>query len=294
MTTQAQLQSRSQLLTRRRAQTIRTIRDLIIVLFTFGLLLVYIFPFLWIVLTSIRPADELFSDTFRLLPSLPSVESYQQLLNSDFPLYIANSLLICTVATLIAVIFSVSAAYSFSRRNFRGHSALLLLVVFSQLFPWIVLVTPLYVIFNRLGLVNTRLGLIIAYTAITVPFSVYMLLGYFENIPRELDEAAIIDGCSTLSVIWRIILPVAWPGVAATAIYGFAQAWNEFLFALTLVTSNDLKTIPVGLASFFGEFSTRWDLVMAASTIATLPTLIVFLLLQRQLVSGLAAGAVKQ
>ena len=108
-----------------------------------------------------------------------------------------------------------------------------------------------------------------------------------------MDEAAIIDGCSTLGVIWRVVLPIAWPGVAATAIYTFVQAWNEFLFALTLITDNNLKTIPIGLANLFGQYTTQWDLVMSASVIATLPTLIIFLFLQRQLVSGLAAGAVK-
>jgi ABC-type glycerol-3-phosphate transport system permease component len=121
-----------------------------------------------------------------------------------------------------------------------------------------------------------------------------MLLGYLDTIPRELDEAATIDGCSTLRVITSVILPVAWPGVVATAIYSFAQAWNEYLIALTLVTRNELKTIPVGLAGFFGEYTTRWDLVMTASVIATIPSLIIFLILQRQLVSGLAAGAVKE
>jgi len=198
------------------------------------------------------------------------------------------------ITTLVAVSISLLAAYSFSRRRFRFRGALLITVVFSQLFPYVILITPIYVIFYHLKLVNTSLGLIIAYVATTVPFCVYMLLGYLDSVPRELDEAAIIDGCSTLSVIWSVVLPVAWPGVAATAIYSFAQAWNEYLIALTLVTRNELKTVPVGLASFFGEYTTRWDLVMTASVLATVPTLIIFLILQRQLVSGLAAGAVKQ
>ena len=136
-------------------------------------------------------------------------------------------------------------------------------------------------------------GLITAYIAITIPFSIYLLLGYLDSVPVELDDAAKIDGCSTLGIIGRVILPVAWPGVAATAIYTFAQTWNEFLFALTLMTQNELKTIPVGLAGFFGEYTTRWGLVMAASVIATLPTLFIFLFLKRQLVSGLTAGAIK-
>jgi ABC-type glycerol-3-phosphate transport system permease component len=269
--------------------------DILVVVITFSLLILLVFPTLWIFLTSIRPERELFSNTFRLLPTTINLESYRALLaTTTFPTYIRNSLFVCLASTLLAVIISLLAAYSFSRRQFRWRGLLLILVVFSQLFPYVILITPIYVLFFHLKLVNNYLGLIIAYIATTVPFSVYMLLGYLDSVPRELDEAAIIDGCSTLRVIWAVVLPVAWPGVAATAIYSFAQAWNEYLIALTLVTQNELKTIPVGLASFFGEYTTRWDLVMTASVFATVPTLIIFLILQRQLVSGLAAGAVKE
>jgi len=278
-----------------RTRALRLGRDLLLVGITFGLLLALVFPTLWIFLTSIRPEREVFSDTFRLISSTITFDSYRTLLaTTTFATYIRNSLVVSLITTLVAVSISLLAAYSFSRRRFRFRGALLITVVFSQLFPYVILITPIYVIFYHLKLVNTSLGLIIAYVATTVPFCVYMLLGYLDSVPRELDEAAIIDGCSTLSVIWSVVLPVAWPGVAATAIYSFAQAWNEYLIALTLVTRNELKTVPVGLASFFGEYTTRWDLVMTASVLATVPTLIIFLILQRQLVSGLAAGAVKQ
>jgi ABC-type glycerol-3-phosphate transport system permease component len=270
-------------------------RNLLVVGITFGLLLALAFPTIWIFLTSIRPEQEVFSDTFRLISSTITFESYRTLLaTTTFATYIRNSLVVSLITTLVAVSISLLAAYSFSRRRFRFRGVLLITVVFSQLFPYVILITPIYVIFYHLRLVNTSLGLIIAYVATTVPFCVYMLLGYLDSVPRELDEAAIIDGCSTLGVIWSVVLPVAWPGAAATAIYSFAQAWNEYLIALTLVTRNELKTIPVGLASFFGEYTTRWDLVMTASVLATVPTLVIFLILQRQLVSGLAAGAVKQ
>jgi ABC-type glycerol-3-phosphate transport system permease component len=255
--------------------------------------LLFLFPFLWVFLTSVRPERDLFTDTFRLLTETITFENYEALLQSPFPRYILNSLIVCIPATVIAVAFSLLAAYSFSRRRFRFRNLLLIVVVISQLFPWVVLITPVYSVFYSLGLVNSFVGLIIAYIAITVPFSLYMLLGYLDSVPRELDEAAKIDGCSTLGIIRRVVLPVAWPGVAATAIYAFAQSWNEFLFALTLMTQNDVKTIPVGLAGFFGEYTTRWGLVMAASVVTTLPTLLIFIMLKRQLVSGLAAGAVK-
>ncbi len=278
-----------------RTRTLQLGRDLLVVGTTFALLLALVFPTAWIFLTSIRPEREVFSDTFRLISRTITFESYRALIaTTTFATYIRNSLVVSLITTLVAVSISLLAAYSFSRRRFRLRGVLLITVVFSQLFPYVILITPIYVIFYHLRLVNTLFGLIIAYVATTVPFCVYMLLGYLDSVPRELDEAAIIDGCSTLGVIWSVVLPVAWPGVAATAIYSFAQAWNEYLIALTLVTRNELKTIPVGLASFFGEYTTRWDLVMTASVLATVPTLIIFLVLQRQLVSGLAAGAVKQ
>ena len=268
-------------------------RDLLVVVFTFVLLFLFVFPFLWVVLTSIRPSSELFANEFQLWSKQFTLQNYLTVLSSGFAVYIRNSLLVSLPATVFAVTVSFVAAYSFSRRRFRFRYTLLILVVFLQLFPFIVLTTPIYFIFYRLGLVNNLLGLVITYIAVTIPFSIYMLFGYLDSVPRELDEAAIIDGCSTLGVIWRIVLPIAWPGVAATAIYAFVQAWNEFLFALTLITDNNLKTIPIGLANLFGQYTTQWDLVMSASVIATIPTLIIFLFLQRQLVSGLAAGAVK-
>jgi ABC-type glycerol-3-phosphate transport system permease component len=270
-------------------------RDLVVVAVTFGLLLALVFPTLWILLTSLRPEQEVFSDTFRLVSSTLTLDSYRALLGkTTFATYVRNSLVVSLASTFLAVTVSLLAAYAFSRRRFPLRSALLIAVVFSQLFPYVILITPIYVIFYHLKLVNTSIGLIVAYVATTVPFSVYMLLGYLDSVPRELDEAGIMDGCSTLRVIRSVILPVAWPGVAATAIYAFAQSWNEYLIALTLVTRNELKTVPVGLAGFFGEYTTRWDLVMTASVLATLPTLVIFLILQRRLVSGLATGAVKQ
>ena len=277
-----------------RAAWIRTAKDALTVALTFFLLILLVFPFLWVVLTSIRPASDLFSDDFQLIPSSITLANYRAVFASGFAVYVRNSLLVSIPATIISAALSFLAAYGFSRRTFRLRYTLLIFVVFLQLFPFIVLTTPIYFIYYRVGLVNNLFGLILTYIAITIPFSIYMLLGYLDSVPRELDEAAIIDGCSTIGVMLRVVLPIAWPGVAATAIYTFVQAWNEFLFALTLITDNDLKTIPIGLANLFGQYTTQWDLVMSASVVATLPTLIIFLFLQRQLVSGLAAGAVKQ
>lgn len=279
-----------------RVKLSRLATDIVTVAVAFVALGLMAFPFLWVVLTSIRPDSEIFSDTFRILSDTVTFENYRVLFQeSDFPLYIRNSVFVTLTATAISVTVALLAAYGFSRhRRFRWRTLLLILVIATQLFPFVILITPIYAIFYRLGLVNSFLGLIISYVAITLPFSIYLLLGYLATIPRELDEAATIDGSSTFGVIFRIILPVAWPGVATVAIFAFVQAWDEFLFALTFMTEGDKKTVPVGLASFFGEYTTQWNLVMTASVIATLPTLVVFMIFQRKLVSDLAAGAVKQ
>lgn len=271
------------------------IKDIALVTVVFVVLGILAFPFFWVVLTSIRPAGELFTSTFTLITDTVTFENYRVLLgDSNFPTYIRNSLIVCVTATFITVITALLAAYSFSRRRFRWRGLLLILVIATQLFPWIILTTPIYLVFFQIGLVNSYIGLIICYTAITLPFSIYLLLGYLDGIPRELDEAAVVDGCSTLGVIFRVVLPVTWPGLVVVATYSFVIAWDEFLFALVLMTEDNLKTVPVGLASLFGQYTTQWNLVMAASAIATLPTLILFLFLQRRLVSGLAAGAVKE
>jgi multiple sugar transport system permease protein len=265
-----------------------------LVVITFVILAGLVFPFIWVILTSIRTDADMFSRTFALATKTVTFDKYRELFGSDFIRYIANSVLVSTIATFVAVLTALLAAYAFSRHVFRGRTLLLGTFAFSQLFPFVVILTPLYILFFRLHLVNTFTGLVVAYVAITLPYCVYMLLGYLESVPASLDEAARIDGCSTLRIIFRVVLPVAWPGIVATTVYAFIQAWNEYLFALTLMTESDKKTIPVGLANFFGEQTMNWGAVMTASVIATVPTMVFFLIMQRQLVSGLAAGAVKQ
>lgn len=270
------------------------IRDLVTVVFGVGLLLILAFPFIWVVVISFRPESEIFTRTFQLITTF-TLDNYAMLLErSPFPTYLRNSLFVCTIATVIAVSISMVTAYGFSRnRRFTGRQALLIMVIATQLFPFVILITPLYATFFSLGMINNPLALVISYIAVNLPFCIYMLLGYLDTIPRDLDDAARIDGATTLQIIFRVILPVAWPGIVTVAVYAFVSAWDEFLFALTLMTSDENKTVPVGLAGFFGEYTTQWNLVMAASVISTLPTLVIFMFLQRKLVSDLSAGAVK-
>lgn len=269
--------------------------DLVTATLGIGLLALLAFPFFWVVVISLRPEADIFTRDFQIFTTV-TFENYRLLWEtSPFGVYLRNSLVICTLATVLAVTIALVTAYGFSRwRRFRGRQVLLVLVITTQLFPFVILITPLYATFFRLGLVNNPLSLLISYVAINLPFAIYMLMGYIDTIPRELDEAARIDGARPLQILFKVILPVAWPGVVTVAVYAFVTAWDEFLFALTLMSSNDYKTVPVGLAEFFGEYTTQWNLVMTASVVSTLPTLILFLFLQKKLVSDLAAGAVKE
>lgn len=270
--------------------------DVIILALTIAALLFIVFPFLWVVLTSIRPPGQILTDRFQLFTETVTLDHYRRLFagRANFGRYIINSIFVAGTATVITVIVALFAGYGFTRFRFRGRYPLIGGFAFSQLFPWVVLILPLYLVFWRAGLVNSYLGLIIGYVAITLPFCVYLLMGYIATVPPGLDEAAIIDGCSTIQIIVRVIFPIAWPGIAATAVFAFVRSWNEFLFALTLMTDESKKTVPVGLAGFFGQYTTDWGLIMSASVVATLPTLVFFVFMQKRLVSGLAAGAVKQ
>lgn len=278
-----------------KARSRRFAADLAVVAIGLTVLILFAFPFIWVVVISFRHDADIFTRTFQLITRF-TTENYAALIaDSPFPNYLRNSIFVCLTATFAATCIALVTAYGFSRyRRFRGRQLLLILVITTQLFPFVILITPLYAIFLNLGLINNFLSLIVSYIAINLPFAIYMLLGYLDTIPRELDEAARMDGATVLQTIFKVILPVAWPGVVTVAVYAFVSAWDEFLFALTLMTSEEKKTVPVGLAGFFGEYTTQWNLVMTASVISTLPTLVLFIVLQRKLVSDLAAGSVKQ
>ncbi len=251
---------------------------------------VLVYPTVWVFFASFKTQETLFSGEFADY----TLGNYRRLFASGFGVHIGNSLVISLTAVLISTFVSVIAAYVFSRRQFRWKSAIFGSVMLGQTFPWIILVTPVFILFARLGLLNTYLGIIVCYVAVTIPFSVYLLVGYLESVPRSLDEMAIIDGCPPFQVIWRIVFPIMLPGVVATATYAFILCWSEYLFALAFLTKTDMKTMPLALYAFFGEHTTEWGQVMAAAALTTLPPLLLFLPLQTKLSAGLAAGAVKQ
>jgi ABC-type glycerol-3-phosphate transport system permease component len=264
--------------------------EFLILLTALVALIFLVYPTLWVFIASFKTQETLFSGEFADY----TFDNYIELMEAGFGVFIFNSLFICLIAVLISTFVSVIAAYVFSRKRFRGKRIVFGSVMLGQTFPWIILVTPMFILFAQLGLLNTYGGMIFCYVAVTIPFSVYLLTGYLESVPRELDEAAIIDGCPQFQVIWRIIFPIILPGIVATATYSFLLMWSEYLFALAFLTKTPMKTMPLELYAFFGEHTTQWGQVMAASALTTLPTLLLFLPLQSRLASGLAAGSVKQ
>jgi ABC-type glycerol-3-phosphate transport system permease component len=273
-------------------------RRAFILLTTYVLLLlavtIILFPVFWMASSSLKPDRELFSRDMTMLPVSWSLENYRNVwLKTPFPVYFWNSFKVAALSTVFSVIVSMYAAYALARIKFPGRYAYGLLLLVTQMFPHILLVIPLFFIIRGLGLFNTHAALVIAYTAFSLPFTIWLLRGFFEAIPEELEDAAAIDGASLLGTFHRIILPLAGPGLAAVTMFGFIRAWNEFLFALVFLQSRELFTLPIGLASFQEEFTFRWDLIMAGAGIITLPVLFFFLLMQRFIVQGLLGGAVK-
>lgn len=264
--------------------------ELALVALTLVILFVLVYPTAWIFIASFRTPETMFAAGGWVF----TIDNYVTLLRSEFARAIFNSLLLCVVSVVVSSVVSVCAAYVFSRLRFRGKRLLFGSVMLGQTFPWIILVTPLFILFARLGLLNNYLGMIFVYVAVSIPFSIYLLVGYLEAVPRSLDEAAILDGCSPFQVIWRIVFPIMLPGVVATATYAFLLCWSEYLFALAFLTQTELKTMPLLLNAYFGENVVEWGNVMAGSALTTLPTLLLFLPLQTRMTAGLAAGSVKQ
>jgi ABC-type glycerol-3-phosphate transport system permease component len=255
---------------------------------------VALFPVFWMASSSLKPAPELFARDLTLLPVGWTLENYRNVwFHTNFPRYFWNSFQVAALSTLLSVAISIYAAYALARIRFAGRYAFGLMMLVTQMFPHILLVLPLFLIIQRIGLLNTHAALIIAYTSFSLPFTIWLLRGFFEAIPEELEEAAAIDGASQLKTLHRIILPLAGPGLAAVTMFGFIRGWNEFLFALVFLQSRELFTLPVGLANFQEEYTFRWDLIMAGAGIITLPILFLFLLMQRFIVQGLLGGAVK-
>jgi multiple sugar transport system permease protein len=252
------------------------------------------FPFYWMINTSLAQRDALFVYPPPLLYPSPQLGSYLDVLtNRPMLRWMANSAYVVFLVSVTSISLSVFAGYSLSRFRRRGTAIVGNLLLVSRLLPTTLLVIPLFVIMKQLGLLNTLYSVVLADLVFTVPFASWMLKSYFDSIPRELEEAAWIDGCGRLGGLLRVVIPLAAPGIAATTLYGAILAWDEFIFARTFITDEKLWTITLGLASFRGEYVTYWNDIMAASLIGTIPIVLLFMFSERYLVAGLTAGAVK-
>ena len=267
-------------------------------LLTYAVALVLIvfvgFPLLWMVLSSLKPSAELFVNPPRILPRAITFEWYANLAgSSDAISLFKNSLAVGVATTAICLTLGTFAAYGVTRFDFPGKRAFLGATLVSYVFPAIVLFISVYMIINSLGLIDTRLGLILCHCILTFPFALWMLKSFFEGVPREIDEAAWVDGASFAQTFVLVILPLALPGLFSVAVFVFVLSWNEFLFASVMITSGDLKTIPLGIAEFITSFDIRWGEIMAIGTLATMPVVIMFLCVQRYFVAGVTSGAIK-
>lgn len=256
-------------------------------------LLIFFFaaPVVWIYWASFKPSASLIGTGTQGL--VFTFENYKNVWKNDFGRFMFNSLFICGISVIISTSVAVCASYVLSRYRFAYKKWLFGFLVLTQTFPWIVMMTPLFIMFAKLDLINNHFALMFCYVTITLPFSIYLMVGYLEAVPRDLDEAALMDACSRFQTLRHIILPLLAPGIVATATYSFLLMWTEFLLAIALLTKTSLKTLPLGLALFFGEETVDWGAVMAASALTTLPALLLFLPVQSRLVAGLSAGSVK-
>ena len=276
---------------RRRGVTVQRILLLagVLLLLAWSLLPIY-----WIVVTSVKGEREIYALPPTLIPGAPSLVNYATVLfKTRFPLFLRNSVAVALAATLLSVVIGTLGAYAVARMRFRGRATVARAVVAAYLLPPALLFIPLFVVLQTLGLIDTLAGLVLAYLTFTVPFATWMLIGYLRSIPAELDEAARIDGAGRLQVLWRVLVPVAAPGIVIVALFAFTQAWNEFLYALIYVYTDAARTLTSGLVGMMMGDVFIWGQLMAASTIAILPVLVIYIAAQRYLVEGLASGSVK-
>lgn len=253
---------------------------------------VVLFPFYWILITSLKTESNLLTLQPFAIPL--SVKSYLQVFTErPFGRYLLNSFIVAVCTTLIAIALAETAAYALARLHFRGRSLILKVVLAVSMFPAIATITPIYVFIKDVGLRNTYAGLIIPYISFALPMAIWFLTSFFRGIPYSLEEAAKIDGAAPFTIFLKIIAPLAAPGVFTTAILVFINAWNEYLFALTINTDDSMRTVPVGITMFNGLYTIPWGEISAAIIVVTVPLIIIVLLFQRRIVGGLTAGAEK-
>lgn len=258
-----------------------------------ALAILILLPFFWMVSVSLKPAAEPFAIPARLWPEHPTLENYVTAFRPEFRIYFVNSVVVSLSTVAITVTLALFAAYAFTRAQFRWLSVAMTLVIVAQMFPASAIIIPIYRMMKAADLLNTYTSLILAYVTVTLPVAIFMLRGFMANLPTTLEEAAAIDGAGPLRTFFEIIVPLCRPGILATAVFVLIVTWQEFLFALSFTSTKQMRTLPVGVNDFIGQYGIRYGELMASSVLISAPVIVVFFILQRQFVAGLTAGAVK-
>ncbi|MET0849560.1 MAG: carbohydrate ABC transporter permease [Candidatus Rokuibacteriota bacterium] len=258
------------------------------------LAVIVLFPFYWMIVTSLKSEDQMRSLVSMFWPSPVIFDNYRQLISkTEFVSWYGNSLIVSIASTFVATAIGTIGAYALARLKFLGRGFMASATLITYLVPPSILFIPLYAQIKNIGLSNSLWGLVATYPSFTVPFVTWLLMGYFESIPEELEESAMIDGATRFGAFYRIVLPLAAPGVLAASLYAFTQAWNEFLYSLVFITDGRLRTLPVGLASFITGDVYGWGYLMAGAVLTTVPVIAAYMYLQKYMVEGLTAGSVK-
>ncbi len=257
-------------------------------------LVMVVFPFYWMINTSLKPASEIFLSPPTFISSNWSLDAYVTVLTErPFARYFLNSLVVTLGTTVLSVTLAAFAAYGFTRFFPRGATPFIVFLLFTKMLPETLLIIPYFQLMSSVGLLNSYFALILAYSSFALPFSVWMLIGFFRSIPRDIDEAAKIDGASYLQTFFLVILPLARPGLVAVALFTFLIAWNSYLWALVLTTDASMHVLSVGVANMVGEYRVQWNELMAAAVIAAVPVMLLFSFLEKHLVNAITSGAVK-
>lgn len=257
--------------------------------------LLVVLPIYWMVVTSFKTNPEIINaQHITYFPETFTLENYQSLFNMlDYGVYLKNSVIVTLATAFVVVLLSIFGGYGLARFKFKGKSAVLLFFLVTQMIPSILVIIPMYVVFVKMGIINTHMVLFIFYTVTNLPFCVITMRSFFERIPYELEEAAFVDGCGKLETLRKVVLPVMFPGIVAVFVFAFIGAWNELIAGTIFINTPDMWTIPVGLRSLVGKYSVQWGALMAGAVLALLPSGIMFIFVQKYVVEGLTAGAVK-